>query len=113
MLKRFCILDLSIHRVVIQSNCDSCRHLQCRYSKDLHKNIYHLDWSLKWFSKRELKLRLDYQPLFGIKTGPGRRRKSSLAEALVKTILYFHYSRLRLASVPFFVTITVLDDVVR
>ena len=47
-------------------------------------------------------------------------------EALVKThplsvltivynspLIYFHYSRLRLASVLFFVTITVLDEVVR
>ena len=32
------------------------RHLQRRYSKDLRKNIYRLEWSFKWFAKRELKL---------------------------------------------------------
>ena len=32
------------------------RHLQCRYSKDLRENIYRLEWSFKWFAKRELKL---------------------------------------------------------
>ena len=40
------------------------------------------------------------------------------AEALVKTsvliiLLYFHYTRLRLTVVLFFVTITVFDEVVR
>ena len=34
------------------------RHLQCRYSKVLlfRQNIYRLEWSFKWFAKRELKL---------------------------------------------------------
>ena len=34
------------------------RHLQCRYSEDLlfRKNIHRLEWSFKWFAKRELKL---------------------------------------------------------
>ena len=61
-----------------------------------------------------------YTVLNGVLNGLQRKR----VEALVKTIrwafwqlfiilLYFHYSRLRLGSVLFFLTITVLDEVVR
>ena len=57
MLRRFFILDLSKHRVAIQGDYDSilARHLQCRYSQDrlFLKNTYRLEWTSKWFIKRE------------------------------------------------------------
>ena len=57
MLRRFCILDFSKHRVAFQGDYDSIlvRHLQCRYSQDrlVLKNIYRLEWTSKWFVKRE------------------------------------------------------------